>query len=851
MWKVTRKGLAAHKVRFVLTALAVIIGVAFMAGTSVLTATIQQTFDDLFANIYKNTDAVVRAPQVLDSDFGTGQRPNVPASLVDVVKGASGVKAAAGQVSGPYAQVVGKDGKAVGGNGPPTFGLGWMTDPTLNQFHLVTGRAPRTDDEIAIDRHTADKGNLKVGDRVTVLTTQPAKKYTVVGTVKFGTADSLAGASITLFTMPESQRLGNSVGQFGEISVVAQDGVSQDQVTANIRAALEHDGLSKKYEVITGKAITKENQDAIDKQLGFVRIGLSAFALVALIVGAFIIYNTFSIVVAQRLREMALLRAIGASRRQVLGSVIGESLVVGLIASVIGVAAGVLVAIGLKALLNAIGFGLPGSGVVVKPSAVVIGMLAGTIVTFISAIVPARQAARIPPIAAMRTVALERPLNRALRSGIGIAITAIGVLLLLLGLFGSSGIGFVALGALLILLGVFVLSPLFARGLALAIGTPLRRIKGITGELARENAARNPRRTATTGAAVMIAVSLVGFITIFAASANASISAAIDSQLNTDYIVTSGGGNGAPTGISPTLGKEIAALPVIAQSTPVRLGQAGINDSRVFLNATDSVAGAALTDLDGVAGSFARIEDNGIAVSKRKADANHWKLGSVIPVTFVKTGKVPLTVRYIYKANTFGDYFISLKTYEKNFTDQLDFLILAKLKPGVSAEAGRKAIEPLLKPYPIAKLKDNAQYKADQKQQVNQVLNLFYVLLFLAVIIALIGIANTMTLSIHERTKELGLLRAVGESRRQTRSMIRWEAVIIALLGTLLGIVIALFFGWAVIKALQDQGFSKFSPALKQLVAIVVIGGFASVLAALLPARRAARLNVLDAIQHE
>jgi putative ABC transport system permease protein len=345
-------------------------------------------------------------------------------------------------------------------------------------------------------------------------------------------------------------------------------------------------------------------------------------------------------------------------------------------------------------------------------------------------------------------------------------------------------------------------------------------------------------------------VSLVGFITIFAASANASISAAIDSQLNTDYIVTSGGGNGAPTGISPTLGKEIAALPVIAQSTPVRLGQAGINDSRVFLNATDSVAGAALTDLDGVAGSFARIEDNGIAVSKRKADANHWKLGSVIPVTFVKTGKVPLTVRYIYKANTFGDYFISLKTYEKNFTDQLDFLILAKLKPGVSAEQGRKAIEPLLKPYPIAKLKDNAQYKADQKQ-VNQVLNLFYVLLFLAVIIALIGIANTMTLSIHERTKELGLLRAVGESRRQTRSMIRWEAVIIALLGVLLGIVIALFFGWAVIKALQDEGFSKFSPALMQLVAIVVIGGFASVLAALLPARRAARLNVLDAIQHE
>jgi len=851
VWKVTRKGLVAHKVRFLLTALAVIIGVAFMAGTSVLTATIQQTFDDLFADIYRTTDAVVRAPEVLDSDFGTGQRPNVPASLTEIVKRAPSVEAVVGQVTGPYAQVVGKNGKAIGGNGPPTFGLGWVTNPTLNQFHLVTGRPPRTSDEIVIDRHTADEGNLQVGDRVTVLTTKPARQYSVVGTARFGTADSLAGASITLFTMSEAQRIANSRGQFGEISVVAKDGVSQDEVTRDIEEQLDREGFGKKYEVVTGDAITKENQDAIDKQLGFIRIGLSIFALVALIVGAFIIYNTFSIVVAQRLREMALLRAIGASRRQVLGSVIGESLIVGLVASAIGVVVGVFVALGLKALLNAIGFGLPGSGVVVRPSAIVTALVVGVVITLVSAVVPARQAARIPPIAAMRVVALERPLNRALRTGIGLAITVLGVLLMALGLFGSSGIAAVGVGALLVLLGVFVLSPLFARGLALAIGLPLRKIKGITGELARENAARNPRRTATTGAAVMIAVSLVGFITIFAASANKSIGAAIDSQLKTDYIVTSGQGNGAPVGLSPALGEAIAALPEVAASTPVRLGQAGINDSRVFVNAIDAVAGAQVSDFDGVAGSFAAIEDNGIAVSKRKADANDWKLGSKIPVTFVKTGKVPLTVRYIYKANTFGDYFISLKTYEKNFTDQLDFLILAKLKPGVSAEAGRKAIEPLLKPYPIAELKDNAQYKADQKQQVNQVLNLVYVLLFLAVIIALIGIANTMTLSIHERTKELGLLRAVGESRRQTRSMIRWEAVIIALLGTLLGIVIALFFGWAIIEALHDEGFTKFSAAPVQLLVIVVIGGFSAVLAALLPARRAARLNVLEAIQHE
>jgi putative ABC transport system permease protein len=854
MWKVTRKGLAAHKLRFVLTALAVIIGVAFMSGTSVLTATIQRTFDDLFANIYKGTDAVVRAPQVLSSDFGSGQRPNVPASLVDVVRRTSTVAAAEGNVSSnTYAQVVGTDGKVIGGSNAPTFGLGWDPDPKINQFHIQPGgRPPKTDDEIVIDRHTAETGHLKVGDRVTVLTALPPKKYTIVGTAKFGTVDSLAGASITLFTMPEAQRIGHSIGQFGQISVVAKPGVGQKQVTADIAATLAAAGLHKKYEVLTGAAITKENQDAINKQLGFLKIGLTAFALIALIVGAFIIYNTFSIVVAQRLREMALLRAIGASRRQVLTSVIGESIAVGLIASAIGVVAGIGVAIGLKALLNAVGFGIPGTSVVVKPSALLVGLFTGTFVTFISAIVPARQAARIPPIAAMRSVALERPINKLVRSVVGIVITGLGVLLLLVGLFGGSGIGAVALGALLILLGVFVLSPLFARGLARVIGTPLTKLKGVTGSLARENAARNPRRTATTGAAVMIAVSLVGFITIFAASANASISAAIDQQLKTDYIVTSGSNGGGPaSGLSPALGRSIAALPVIQEVTPVRIGDVGINNGRTSVNATDATAGAQLLDLNGVAGSFASIENNGIAVSKRKADANHWKIGSVIPTTFVKTGKVPLKVGYIYKANTFGDYFISLKTYEKNFNEQLDFLILAKLKPGVSAAQGRKAIAPLLKAYPTAKLKDNAQYKADQKKQVNQVLNLFYVLLFLAVIIALIGITNTMTLSIHERTKEIGLLRAVGESRRQTRSMIRWEAVIIALLGTLLGVVIALFFGWAVIKALHDQGFTNFSPALVQLVFIFVFGGLAAVLAAILPARRAAKLDILNAISHE
>ena len=451
---------------------------------------------------------------MLSSDFGGGQRPNVPTSLLGIVEKTPSVAAAEGNVQAA-AQIVGSDGKAIGGGGPPTFGVGWDPNPKINQFHIVDGTPPTADNQIAIDKHTADTGHLKVGEQVTVLTSRAPKRYQLVGIAKFGTVDSLAGASITLFTLPEAQRLANAVGQFSQISVVAKPGVSQTQVASDIQQTLAANNAGQ-YEVITGKALTKETQDSVHKALGFITTALLVFAFVALIVGMFIIYNTFSIVVAQRMREMALLRAIGATQRQVLTSVIGESVVVGLLASALGVVAGIGLSIGLKGLMNALGFEIPGNGVVLRPNAVIVGLLAGSVVTILSATIPARQAARVPPIAAMRAVALERPINVLRRLLIGGAILALGLVTLFLGLFGNSGIQFVGLGALLMLVGVFVVSPLFARQLARLIGVPLTKLRGIVGSLSRENAARNPRRTATTGAAVMIAVSLVGFITIFA-----------------------------------------------------------------------------------------------------------------------------------------------------------------------------------------------------------------------------------------------------------------------------------------------------------------------------------------------
>ncbi|HWS44417.1 MAG TPA: FtsX-like permease family protein [Acidimicrobiia bacterium] len=848
MWKVTRRGLLAHKLRFLLTALAVVLGVAFVSGTFVLTATIRHTFDDLFGNIYKGTDAVVRSHAVMKSDFGGDLRPRVPATLLDTVLATPGVADAHGGVAIPYAQIVDANGKAVGspGQGPPTLGFAWNPVGKLNPFHLVPGsRAPETSDEVVVDRGSAQSAHLHVGDRITVLTQKPPKVYTLVGVARFGTADSLAGASIVLFTQQEAQRLANAIGQYDQISVAAKPGVSQQQLKSNLQQT-----LPAGYEAVTGKEITKENQNAVAKQLGFFNTALLVFALVALIVGVFIIYNTFSIVVAQRLREMALLRAIGASQGQVLGSVIGEAVVVGLIASAIGVIGGVFLAVGLTAALNAIGVSLPTTTVTVPANGVIIGMSVGLIITVIAAVFPAVRAARIPPVAAMRDVALERPVNRVLRSSIGGAIAFLGCAALFRGLFGGSGIASVGIGALLVLVGVFVLSPLFARGLARAIGVPLTKIKGITGSLSRENAARNPRRTATTAAAVMIAVSLVGFITIFASSANASISSAIDAQLKTDYIITSGSGFGS--GMSPVLAQQIAKLPEVQAVTPIRFAPVKIAGTGTGIVAADPVASSQLFDFGAVDGSFSAMGPNSIAVSKQKADSHHWKLGDVIPVTWVKTGTVPMRLDFIYKDTIVaGNYLTTLTAFEKNATDQLDLQIFAKLKPGVSADAGRKAIEPLLKPFPTAKLQDNAQYKADQKAQVNRILALVYVLLFLAVIIALIGIANTLTLSVYERTREVGLLRAVGMSRRQVRTTVRWEAVIIALLGTLLGLVIAYFFAWAVVTSLKDQGFTKFSAAPGSVIVIVLLFSLLAVLMAILPARRAAKLDVLKAIATE
>ncbi|HEV3400239.1 MAG TPA: FtsX-like permease family protein [Acidimicrobiales bacterium] len=850
MLRVTVKGLLAHKLRLAATALAVMLGVAFMAGTLVFTDTISRTFDDLFGDVFRDTDAVVRQREAFSAPQGEGaQRGRVDASLVGTVAAVDGVAQAEGNVQG-YARLVGKDGEPIGDPemGAPTFGANWSESDELNPFTLVEGTAPGADDEVVIDKKSADDAELSVGDTATVLVQGPPQQVRVVGIVKFGEADSPGGASFVLFTTAAAQRLVAQPGQFDSVSIVAEGGLSQREVADRIAPV-----LPAGVEAVTGEQVTKENQDEIKEGLSFFNVFMLVFAVVALLVGSFMIFNTFSITVAQRTRENALLRAIGASKRQVLASVLLEAVVVGVLASLIGLAVGLAVAVGLKALLAGFGIDIPAGGVVFTPRTAIISIVVGVTVTVLAALSPARKAGRIPPVAAMRDVAVgSAGYGSKLRMAVGGGILALGVLSLFSGLFGGgdNALAMIGLGVLLVFFGVSVLGRTIALPLSRMIGAPLPRVRGITGSLARENAMRNPKRTAATASALMIGVGLVGFITILAASTRTSINATIDKAFLGDFAIDSG--TFGVGGLDPALANRINALPEVRAAAGVRIGTAEVDGSVEQLTGVDPATAFDIVDVQPLQGDPADLGVDDIAVFQDVADDEGLALGDQVPVRFKDTGTQQLTVAMIYGENQpAGDYLLGLDAYEANFADQFDTLIFIDKDDGVTAEAALAAVQRVADDFPGAEVKDRTGFKEEQTSFVNQMLGLVYALLGLAILIALLGIGNTLALSILERTRELGLLRSVGMTRSQLRSTVRWESVIIALQGTFLGLLIGVFFGWALVQALDSEGIERLAIPVGQLVAIVVLAGIAGVIAAIPPARRAAKLDVLRAITTE
>jgi putative ABC transport system permease protein len=846
--RTTLRNILGHKLRLLTTGLAVALGVAFMTGTQVFTATMNRTFDEMFTSAYEKTDAMVRANATFEAN-GLEQRPRIDEAMVATLAEVDGVAVVQPDVWG-YAQLVARDGEPVGtpGAGPPTVGANWSVD-ALNTWTLVDGRGPRADDEVVIDKAVAEEAGYWVGDTATVLVTGAPVQVTISGVATIGGSDSPGGASFVMFTTASAQKYVGEPGKVDSVSLAADDGISEQQLMERVRAVLP-DGM----EALTGEAVTKENQDAMASALGFFNQFLLIFAVVALLVGGFMIFNTFFITVAQRTRQNALLRAVGASKRQVLLSLLLEAVAIGVVASVIGVAAGVGVAAGLKALLAGFGIDLPAGGVVLEGRTAVLSFCVGVLLTVVAAVSPARKAGKVPPVAAMRDVETSSSgYGSKERVIVGVGVLAAGAGLLLYGLFGSpeSALAVVGGGALLVFFGVSILGRTLALPMSRLIGLPLPRVRGIAGQLARENAMRNPKRTAATASALMIGVGLVAFITIFAASTKTSFGKAVDRAFTGDLIVTAAGQMGGG-GLSPELAAELRSLPEVETAAGIRVGLAEVDGTVTELVSAEPDT-FDLFDVDPVNGSPDDLDANAIAVFEDVADDRHLVLGDTVSVAF-PTGVRELTVGLVYGENQpIGDWLLGVAAFEASYpaANQVDVQVFVKAADGVDPAAAAAAVEGVAATYPGSKVLDQTEYKAEQLRFVDTMLGLVYALLGLAILIGLLGIGNTLALSILERTRELGVLRAVGMTRRQLRSCIRWESVIIALQGTLLGLVVGVFFGWALVRAMAEAGLSTLTIPVVSLAIVVVIAALAGVVAAILPARRAARMDVLRAVISE
>lgn len=845
MLTATFRGMVAHKLRVVLTMASIALGVSFLAGTLVLTNTMGLAFDQLFGKISAGTDTVVRteAPYSATEGVGTTRGP-IAASVLGDVGSVEGVRAAEGSVSG-YALLTDNDGRAITTNGgAPTNGYSMPADEALRgDVELLSGHAPDGGDEVVIDATSAEQHDIALGSTIKVLFQGPTQEFTVVGTVGYGDGvKDLGGTTSAYFDVPTAQRVLGSPGMFDTIDVSADPGVSQATIAERVSAVLP-DGA----EAVTGATVAKENSAATKADFKIVGIVFGAFAGIALFVGSFIIWNTFTMTVTQRSREIALLRAIGASRRQVLSSLLLEAAILGAVASAIGVGFGIVVAKGLKVLMDTVGLALPFTALQIEPRAVWLPMLVGTLVTVAAALVPARRATKVLPVEALRESTPGAEKTSLRRTFAGVAVLAAGAGGMLAALYGGASMLVFGLGLLAALVGTMIALPVAVRPLAAGIAAPLR-LRGMPGELARQNATRNPRRTSATAAALMIGLTLVVSMGVFASSLKASFGDVISDQTNADLFVATSSAQ-AP-GFSPSVVDAVQDVPGVDQVSANGWGEARLAGEGSSYSAVDPATAEEVMNLHVSQGAIADLGDDGIVVGRSAAAAHGWGLGDTVTAEFAESGKHRLQVVGVYDGKGWiGDDFILSVDEQNAFAGpQLVSTALVTVQGGADRGEVEDAIAGALADHPDARVLDQAGYEKVAGGFIDQLLTFVTVMLALAVLIALLGIVNTLALSVFERTRELGLLRAVGMTAGQVRAMVRWESAVISLIGAVSGAVLGIGIGLALSQVLEDEGIKAISIPVAQVLMYVVLAAVAGVVAAVGPARSAARVDVLKAV---
>ncbi|TKJ31384.1 ABC transporter permease [Blastococcus sp. CCUG 61487] len=846
MWRTTWRNLLAHKLRLALSGLAIVLGVAFVVGTLIFTDTLSKTFNDLFESTSADVN-VTRATAFDQGLAGTGvggTATYVPADLVDRIADVEGVSAVEGYVQAEGVYIIEDDGEVLDTGGAPGLGISWDTEESLSPLTLIDGRAATGPGEVMLDTNAVEKTGYQVGDTVTLLTPGPRIEAELVGTFRFGEEGGLAGATLTAFDTATAQELLTEPGQFTAIGVGAAEGVDPGELADRVAAVVGDD-----YEVRTATEQAETLASDFSEALSFFNIFLLVFAGIALFVGTFIILNTFSMLVAQRTQELALLRALGASRGQVTRSVLGEALAVGIVGATAGLAAGYGIAAGLRALFGSFGLTLDGE-LVFALDTVLWAYVVGVLVTLVAAYVPARRAAQMPPVAAMRDDVVTQQKGLRRRTAVGIVLTLAGGAALVGGSLsddGSTAASLVGLGALLLILGATALSPVLARPFLQGVGTLLPRIWGTTGRLARENAVRNPRRTAATASALMIGLALVSAFSVIGASTNASIDKLIAGSVRADFVVSSAVGQP----FSPDVATQLADVDDVESVMQLRWGQAQLDGQTTFLTAVDPAGLDRSIDLTWVDGSAEGLDGTGVIVDVATADGRGWEVGDTVDVLTLDGREQELTVSGIYESNqVIGSTVVSLDTLAGVGGVPLDRFLFVGVADGAATADVRSDLDEVLAAYPIVELKDQTEFSDEQKGQVDQLLLLINAMLVLSVIIAALGIVNTLAMSVIERTREIGLLRAVGLSRAQLRRMVRLEAVVISIYGAVLGLVLGTLFGVALARALESQGITDVVVPLGRMLVFLVVAAIIGVLAAVGPARRAAKLKVLDAIAH-